>query len=66
MSWDVIIPFLRPIERLLRDPDVSDILVNGSARVFVEERGRPARGRRRHADREILAGCRTQYRARAG
>lgn len=40
MSWDVITPFLRPIERLLRDPDVSDILVNGSARVFVEERGR--------------------------
>jgi pilus assembly protein CpaF len=39
MSWDVIIPFLRPIENLLRDPDVSDILVNGSARVFVEERG---------------------------
>jgi pilus assembly protein CpaF len=39
MSWDVIIPFLRPIEDLLRDPEVSDILVNGSARVFVEERG---------------------------
>jgi pilus assembly protein CpaF len=40
MSWDVIIPFLHPIEHLLRDPEVSDILVNGSARVFVEERGR--------------------------
>jgi pilus assembly protein CpaF len=40
MSWDVIIPFLRPIEGLLRDPEVSDILVNGSSRVFVEERGR--------------------------
>src|SRR5882672_676544 len=40
MSWDVIIPFLRPIEPLLCDPEVSDILVNGSARVFAEKAGR--------------------------
>ena len=39
MSWDVIIPFLRPIESLLRDPEISDILVNGSAHVFVETHG---------------------------
>src|SRR5690349_8748294 len=39
MSWEVIIPFLRPIENLLRDPDVSDILVNGSSRVFIEKLG---------------------------
>ena len=26
MSWEVIIPFLRPIEGLIRDPDISDIL----------------------------------------
>jgi pilus assembly protein CpaF len=39
MSWDVIIPFLRPIEPLLRDPDISDILVNGSQRVFIEKFG---------------------------
>src|SRR5688500_1764185 len=39
MSWDVIIPFLRPIESLLRDPEVSDILVNGSTRVFAERAG---------------------------
>jgi pilus assembly protein CpaF len=39
MSWDVIIPFLRPIEDLIRDPEVSDILVNGSSRVFVEKHG---------------------------
>jgi hypothetical protein len=40
MSWDVIIPFLRPVEHLIRDPEVSDILVNGAANVFVERRGR--------------------------
>jgi pilus assembly protein CpaF len=39
VSWDVIIPFLRPIELFLRDPDVSDILVNGPASVFVEKNG---------------------------
>ena len=39
MSWEVIFPFLRPIEELIRDPDVSDILVNGPARVFIEKQG---------------------------
>jgi pilus assembly protein CpaF len=39
-GWDVIIPFLRPIEHLLRDPEITDILVNGSAAVFVEKAGR--------------------------
>jgi pilus assembly protein CpaF len=40
MSWEVIIPFLRPIEPLLRDPEITDILVNGSAAVFAERAGR--------------------------
>jgi pilus assembly protein CpaF len=39
MSWEVIIPFLRPIEGLIRDPDISDILVNGPDQVFVEKFG---------------------------
>src|SRR5262245_12515657 len=39
LGWDVIIPFLRPIEPLLLDPDISDILVNGPERVFVEKHG---------------------------
>jgi pilus assembly protein CpaF len=38
-SWQVIIPFLRPIAPLLQDPDISDILVNGSTNVFVEKFG---------------------------
>jgi pilus assembly protein CpaF len=38
MSWDLILPFLRPIEQLLLDPEISDILINGT-RVFVEKRG---------------------------
>lgn len=39
MSWEVIIPFLRPIEDLIRDPDISDILVNGPEHVFIEKQG---------------------------
>jgi pilus assembly protein CpaF len=36
MSFDVILPFLRPIAHLIQDPEVSEIMVNGSRRVFVE------------------------------
>src|SRR5215471_1105834 len=39
MSWDVILPFLRPLEALLLDPDVSDVMVNGGSRVFIERHG---------------------------
>lgn len=39
MSWEVIIPFLRPIEGLILDPDISDILVNGPHHVFIEKFG---------------------------
>jgi pilus assembly protein CpaF len=39
MSWEIILPFLRPIESLIQDPDISDILVNGPDRVFIERNG---------------------------
>lgn len=39
MSFDVILPFLRPIARLLEDPDITEIMVNGSQRVFIEREG---------------------------
>lgn len=39
MSFEVILPFLRPIEHLILDADISEIMVNGSARVFIERRG---------------------------
>ena len=39
MNWDIIIPFLRPIESLIRDPEISDIMVNGTAGVFIEKHG---------------------------
>jgi pilus assembly protein CpaF len=39
MSWEIIIPFLRPIEALLRDPEISDIMINGATGVFIEKHG---------------------------
>jgi Flp pilus assembly protein, ATPase CpaF len=39
-SLDRILPFLRPIEDLLRDPAVTELMVNdGGRRVFVERAG---------------------------
>src|SRR5687768_17650815 len=39
-SLDRILPFLRPIEDLLLDPSVTEVMVNsGGRRVFVERRG---------------------------
>lgn len=39
MSFDIILPFLRPIAHLIQDPGITEIMVNGSRRVFVERDG---------------------------
>ena len=39
MSFDIILPFLRPIAHLIQDPDVSEIMVNGGGRIFLERQG---------------------------
>src|SRR5215475_13391327 len=39
MSFDLILPFLRPIAHLIQDPDVSEIMVNAGGRVFIERGG---------------------------
>src|SRR5439155_11009972 len=39
-AWGRIIPFLRPIEALIRDPEISDVMVNGERGVFFEKEGR--------------------------
>jgi pilus assembly protein CpaF len=38
-GFELILPFLRPIEPLILDPDISEIMVNGPERVFVERDG---------------------------
>jgi len=39
MSFELILPFLRPIAHLIQDPDVSEIMVNAGGRVFLERDG---------------------------
>ena len=38
-GFELILPFLRPIAHLIQDPAVTEIMVNGSRRVFVERDG---------------------------
>ena len=39
LGFETILPFLRPIEHLIRDDSVSEIMVNGSSQVFIERAG---------------------------
>jgi pilus assembly protein CpaF len=39
MGFELILPFLRPIEHLILDTEISEIMVNGSGRIFVEHHG---------------------------
>jgi len=38
-GFELILPFLRPIQHLILDPEISEIMVNGSKCVFIERRG---------------------------
>ena len=38
-NFDLILPFLRPIEHLILDDEISEVMVNGDGRVFVEREG---------------------------
>ena len=39
IGFELILPFLRPIEHLILDPDISEIMVNGPERIFIEKAG---------------------------
>ena len=38
-GFELILPFLRPIQHLIQDPDISEIMVNGPERIFIEKAG---------------------------
>lgn len=38
-SFELILPFLRPIEHLILDGTISEIMINGGSRVFIEREG---------------------------
>src|SRR3984893_4991155 len=39
MSLELILPFLQPIADLILDPSISEVMVNGSGRIFFERAG---------------------------
>jgi pilus assembly protein CpaF len=39
MGFELILPFLQPIEHLILDEGISEIMVNGSGRIFIERAG---------------------------
>jgi Flp pilus assembly CpaF family ATPase len=38
-NFDLILPFLRPIEHLILDESISEIMVNAGSQVFIERDG---------------------------
>jgi pilus assembly protein CpaF len=38
-GFELILPFLRPIQHLILDPDISEIMVNGPESIFIEKDG---------------------------
>ena len=38
-GFEMILPFLKPIEHLILDDSISEVMVNGHHRVFVEKAG---------------------------
>jgi pilus assembly protein CpaF len=38
-GFELILPFLRPIQHLILDPDISEIMVNGPDAIFIEKAG---------------------------
>src|SRR6266481_6174043 len=38
-GFELILPFLRPIQHLILDPDISEIMVNGPEPIFIEKAG---------------------------
>src|SRR5271157_4151020 len=38
-GFEMILPFLKPIEHLILDDSISEIMINGPYRVFIERRG---------------------------
>jgi len=37
-GFEMILPFLKPIEHLILDDSISEVMVNGPDRVFIENR----------------------------
>ena len=65
-GFEMILPFLKPIEHLILDDSISEVMVNGPDRVFIEQAGLLRASTRRVSGREIPHGCCEKHRPPPG
>ena len=62
-SWKLILPFLRPVQDVLFDDTVSELMINGDGRSFVERAGVIAQLDVRLSQTNLLMACKVLARA---
>ena len=65
-SFELILPFLRPIEHLILDDGISEVMVNAGGRVFFERDGRDPGGESVRSRSGSSTGGGPEYRPGAG
>ena len=60
-GFETILPFLKPIEHLILDDSISEVMVNGPDRIFIEKAGFVEPVQWRKSRREILDGRGEEY-----
>ena len=65
-GFEMILPFLKPIEHLILDDSISEVMVNGPDRVFIEKSGFLQQVQGRVARGEIPHGRREEHRPASG
>ena len=61
-GFEMILPFLKPIEHLILDGSISEVMVNGSEHVFIERNGFLERVPNVAPRRQGADGCGQEYR----
>jgi len=65
-GFEVILPFLKPIEHLILDDSISEVMVNGTERIFVEKSGFLEQVQGVSLSERSLPRCRQEHRSALG
>jgi len=66
MDFEVILPFPEPIEHLILDDSISEVMVNGTERIFVEKSGFLEQVQGVSLSERSLLVCRQEHRSALG
>jgi pilus assembly protein CpaF len=61
-GFEIILPFLKPIEHLILDDSISEVMVNGPDRIFIEKAGYLEQVQGVSLGEKSLPGCGEEYR----